>query len=1109
MLKIKDINLSKLSGWLVFAFSFVIYFITMSRNVNFWDCGEIIACADGLQIGHPPGAPFYMLLAIFFSMFAINPENSAFRVNLLSVLSSSFAIYFAYKTIYILINKFSEIRSVKFDQFIKISASVIGSLTLAFSISFWTVATEAEVYSVSIFFTVITLWSMLKSTNYKELENKNRYLIFTVLLLGISTGVHLLNILIIPALVLIYYYDRAKQNKKNFIIYLVVSIVLLALVQIVINGLPIVVAKFEWFFVNKLYLGFNSGIIAFALFVIGLIVFGILFTGRKNKKNANLIITSLAVFLICFSSYSIVLIRSSANPPIDQNNPETIFNFVSYINREQYGNRPLLYGQQFNSQLDKITPYTEGEAIYDTIDNQYKIIAYKPEANYVDRDKVFLPRMWSNLPEHVAAYREWTSYKKDKIPPFKENVEFMFRYQFNHMYWRYLMWNFVGKQNDFQSHGGPIFGNWISGIGFLDKLMHKNSANLPAFLDNNKATNAYYFIPFLLGIIGLFYLLVKDRKSFWITLLVFIFSGIAIAFYLNQHPYQARERDYSYLGSFYVFSIWIAFGFVAIFDFLKEKIKFRHFAYILALILFIAVPGQFIAKNFDDHNRRHDDFAYYYAYNLLNSCAPNSILFTSGDNETFPLWYLQETEGIRTDVRVVNISFLNTDWYIDQIRTSQRDALPVSLSVVKQQYIAGQRELLLINNNPYAFIEDIYYENINEINADYIAVLEYLVGIWKQNGFDKTHPEEFNNFVGFYSSIQPHGADKNFRDLVTVIQSLETEEQCAAFGVTQTQALDIAKKLEGFLDKQTQYPLPLHPVLNFVFSNDSATKIDTKLYPYPIDYFPAEKLSIAVNKNVIDEIFGLDEIQKLYVVDRMEWNIQRETLTKSDLMILEIIRNNLWKRPIYFSSTMSDRNYLGLHKYLYLEGLAFRLMPIETDIAEDQLINVNAQIMYNNIHDKFLWGSLVSNSTYIDETTRSMLINLRNHFSRLARGLYFEGEIKKSEEMLDLCVELIPDDIVPYGYYSVGIVHGYYRINKKVKAREVAAVLVLNALEELEFFSKFDPQHQQSLDIYKQRSMKTIEELYILADEYNHTEMINELAKVYQKALILYDSSLN
>jgi hypothetical protein len=1104
----RKLQINRLVGWLLFGLSFIVYLVSMSKTVNFWDCGEIIACSDGLQIGHPPGAPFYMIMARVFLIFAFNPENTAFFMNLLSVISATFAVFITYHTLLLLFERISTERdnSDNKKKYLKIFAAAIGSLSLAFSTSYWTVATETEVYSVSILFTSLTFWTMLKSTTYKNQNDKNRWLILTALLIGMSTGIHLLNILVIPALVLVYYFDQIKQNKKEFLKYLLLSVLLLLVVQLMISYLPVIASKFEWFFVNNLYLGFNLGLIAFSILIIFVLVLGIVISGRKGRHGLNLAITCFAVFLIGFSSYSIVLIRSAANPPIDQNNPESIFNFVSYLNREQYGNRPLLYGQQFNSEQDKIHPYVEGDPVYDTVDNKYKIIAYKPEANYVKRDKTWFPRMWSNLPEHVAAYREWTGYKKDKIPPFGKNVEFMFRYQFNHMYFRYFMWNFVGKQNDFQSYGGPINGNWISGIEFIDNLRLKNTSELPPFLENNKARNVYYLLPLLIGIIGFFYLFRKDKRYFLVTSFIFIFTGIAIVFYLNQHPYQARERDYSYLGSFYAFSIWIGYGVIAIYEYLKTKLKTEYLIYIVVGVLFVAVPGQFLVKNFNDHNRNNDDFAYYFAYNLLNTCAPNAILFTSGDNETFPLWYLQETQNIRTDVRIVNLSFLNTDWYIDQIQTAQRDAMPVSLSISRQQYISGQRELLLVRNNPYAFIEDIYYENINEINADYQAVFNFLLSMWQENGFDQTHSLEYNNFVNFYSKIQAHGANQNFRDLCGVINSLETEEQCSAFGLTQTQANDLMKMMEQFLDKQVSYPLPLHPVLNFAFSNDSATKINTKLYPYPIDYFPAEKLSIAVNKNVIDEVFEFSSSQKSYVVDKMIWSPNHESLTKSDLMVFEIIRSNLWKRPIYFTSTMNSRNYLGLNKYLFLEGLAYRLMPIETDVSEDELVNVNAGIMYQNLMTKFEWGSLQKTPGYIDEATRTTLINLRNHFSRLARGLYFKGEIKQSEDVLDLCVKLIPDDLISFDYYSVGIVHGYYRINKKAKAREIATVLAQNAFKELEFYSKFSSKQQFSLDIYKQRSVKTIEELYVLAEQYKHKGLLPYIGSIYEKALALYDS---
>ncbi|MDY0143251.1 MAG: DUF2723 domain-containing protein [Bacteroidales bacterium] len=1100
-------RLVKIGAWLAFALSFIAYLMSMSLNVNFWDCGEIITCAHGLQIGHPPGAPFYMILARIFSMFAFNSENIAFFVNLLSVFSCSFAVFFTYKSIIILLKRFkSEKTDVKNDLLLS-GAAFIGAIALAFSTSFWFIATEAEVYSLSIFFTSLTVWTMLKTTSLSEKSDKNRWILLTILLLGISTGVHLLNILVIPAFVFIFYFDRKTQNKKELAKFSVYAILMLILAQGIITYLPVIASKFEWFFVNRLYLGYNLGLLAFGIFLCAIFIFGIWYSGKKGKKTLNFAITGLMFFIMGFSIYSTVLIRSAANPPIDENNPESIFNFVSYLNREQYGDRPLWYGQQFNSKKDKINPYVEGVPIYDTVSGKYEIVSYKPEANYMSSDKVLLPRMWSDLPEHVAAYRQWTNYKKDEIPSFGDNMKFMFRYQFNHMYFRYLFRNFIGAQNDIQSHGGPVYGNWISGIGFIDKLRLNTPDELPASLKNDASRNPYYFLPFIFGIIGLIYLFQKDKKYFLVSLLLFVFTGIAIAFYLNQHPYQARERDYSYVGSFYVFALWIGIGVYATYQYLKKYFKKKYLIYLLLTFAFLAVPFQFLCTNFDDHNRRHDDFAYYFAYNMLNSCADNAILFTAGDNETFPLWYLQETQNIRTDVKIVNLSFLNTSWYLDQIQRKQRNTNPVNISVSPKGYMSGQRELLPVKNNPYAFIEDIYYQNINEINADYQTIFNFLLDLWHTNGFDKMHPDKYDNFVNFYSDIQPHGADQNFRDLYSVIESLNNEEQCEAFGISQTQALDLIRKFKAFLDKQTSYALPLHPVLNFVFSDDEVTKIGTKLYSYPIDYFPATAFLLPVNKNIIDEVFELSPSEKTFVVDKMVWSPGRESFTKSDLMVLEIIRNHLWDRPIYFSSTMNPRNYLGLDKYLYLEGFTYRLMPIETDVSEDKLVNVNAEIMYHNLIDKFKWGSLEAKSRPSDMVTRTSLINLRNHFARLARGLYFKGEIEKSNEVLDMCVELIPNDLIPFDYYIVGIVHGYYRINQKAKAREIASILSQNALQELVFYASFNRQQQAALDIYKQRAMQTIQELYVLANQYKHREFTEEIDDVYEKAAKIYTGS--
>ncbi|HNQ67875.1 MAG TPA: DUF2723 domain-containing protein [Bacteroidales bacterium] len=1099
----------------VFTFSLVLYFITLSRTVNFWDCGELIACADGLQTGHPPGAPFYLLLGRLFSMFAFNPHNTALAVNLLSAVASAFAVLFTYKSIHILSQNI--INSAKSDtwfyndtqkKYLSRFAALTGSLSLAFSITFWASAIEAEVYSVSVFFTTLSIWIMLKFTQVDK-SDKIRWLILAALIMGISTGVHFLNILIIPAMVFIYYFDKYKFTYKSFFTSLAISILLLGFVQLCISGLPVLASVVEWFFVNDLGAAYNTGLFVFAAALILLITAGIYISGIKKKIALNLIFTCFAVFITGYSTYTIVLIRSASNIPLDQNNPETIFNFISYLNREQYGNRPLWYGQQYNSKYDKRQPYVAGDPVYDTINGKYSIISNKPEANFEKRDKRILPRMWSNQPEHVAAYKEWSNYKKDLVPSFGANIRFMFKYQFSHMYIRYFMWNFAGRQNDFQSHGGAINGNWMSGIGIIDKLNLSQIKELPPHLKNNKARNVYYLLPLLIGLIGIYKQYKSDKKNLFILSLIFVFTGLAIAFYLNQYPYQARERDYSYIGSFYAFSIWIGLGVIGYYDLTVRFFKNRHALKTTVFVCIIAVPFQFLIKNFDDHNKHKDDFAWHFAYNMLNSCDKDAILFVSGDNETFPLWYLQECEHIREDVRIINLSFLNTDWYIDQIQRPTQGATGIKISIPKSKYISGQRELLLLKENPYAFIEDIYYYNINEINEDYAVIFNKFSELLKKSGLDKTRPAEYSNFVNYYELIQPHGASPPFRDFCEIVFSLKDTAQCDAFGINYADAQDLVKLLNKFLDKQINYPIPLNQTLNFVFSNDTATRISTKLYDYPIDYFPARKIMLPINKNEVIKAFGQVQLQEDIIVDNMIWAINKESLTKSDLMVLEIIRANMWNKPICFSSMMNTGNYLGLEQYLYLQGLVYRLIPVETEISVADPVNVNSYTMYVNFTRNFKWGNLRESDIYYDENTRNSLINLRNHYSRLARGLYFAGAVKQSQQMLDECIKLIPNDLIAFDYYCVGIVHGYYRINKNDEAGEIALITAENALAELEFYSKFPERKSQSLKLYQQRAMKTIEELYILANEYKHKEFIKQIENIYNRALKLYNNSLN
>lgn len=1105
MLMISNKKLNIITGWSVFTTSLIIFLITASRTINFWDSGEIISCSPLLQVGHSPGAPFYMLLARLFSIFAIDIQNTAFTINLLSVFSSALTILFLYHSIQKISLKIFNSNLDKNKIIIIRGASIIGALSFAFSTSFWASSISANIYSLETLITAICFWITLKFSETNDKNEKLRWVILCSLLFGILIGIDLNSIFIIPALTFSFYFYTYKFKLKNFIIVVLYSITLLITIRLFLFLIPIIASKFELLFVNRFNLKYNSGLLFFVITFIILIVSGIYISGIKNKLRLNLLITCFAVFMSAHSIYSIIIIRSISNTPIDQNNPETIFNFLSYISQKQYGGEPLIYGQQYNSKLYKDKPYIEGDAIYDTLKNKYSIISHKPKSNYKDSDKVFLPRMWSNSPNHVAAYQEWTGYKENKIPPFSTNINFMLKYQFSHLYFRYFMWNFTGRQNDIQSHGGPMNGNWISGIKFIDNIRLGNIDNLPTNLSENKASNTYYFIPLILGILGIILQFNHDKKSFLILSTLFICTGLLISFYLNQHPYQAREKDYLYIGSFYTFSIWIGLGVIWIYEKTKKTFNKKYFLYIILLVCFLSVPIQFIAKNSKCNNYKNNDFAYNFAYNILNSCEKNAILFTWGDNETFPLWYLQEVENIRTDIRIVNLSFLNADWYIDQIIKKQKNSDGIKINIDRSKYISGQRELLLIKETTSAFAEDIYFENVKEINEDYSFILNKFINMLESNNFDKARPEEFKNFKNFYSKIQPYLTNPSFKDFSTIITNLSDNKYRLEFNLSQNQADEINKYLNNFINKQQQYPIPLNSVLNFVFSEDKETKIETKLYNYPIDYFPTRKLMLRINKNQIIDNFKL---KKENITTRMEWDLNQESLTKSDLLILEIIMANMWEKPIYFSSTMNNKYYLGLEKYLYLEGMTYRLIPKNNNLSNSEFVNVNSSVMFKNLIENFKWGKLSYNKdTYYDENIRTHLTNLRIHYSYLASSLYFEGKIKESEIILDKCIELLPNSILSYNYYCIEIVRGYYRINKKDKAEEVAKVLAKNALKELEFYSNFDYMQQPVLETHKQRALKSIDELYNLANYYIHRDFIPEISKTYKSALNLYNKS--
>ncbi|MDD4225445.1 MAG: DUF2723 domain-containing protein [Mariniphaga sp.] len=713
----KSINL--LAGWIVFVISAVVYLMTIEPTTSFWDCGEFITTSFKLQVGHPPGAPVFMIFGRFFTLFS-SPENVAKMVNIMSALASAFTILFLFWTITHLAKKMiaDEENMTIGNIFSIIAAGIVGSLAYTFSDTFWFSAVEGEVYAFSSMLTAIVFWAILKWENIADNPHANRWLIFIAYIMGLSIGVHLLNLLAIPAIVFVYYFRKYEVTRKGILAALGASMLILGVVMYgIIPGVVTIASWFELLFVNTFGLPYKSGALFYIALLIAAIVFGIRYTIRKKMVLWNTIITGVTVILIGYSSFTLIIIRSAAEPPMDQNSPNNVFSLLSYLNREQYGQRPLFHGQYYNSPLNPQDRYLEGKPVYSQIDGKYVITDRRVVPNYDDKFTTFFPRMWSSMdPQHAQDYQQWGRIKGTRIqhrneagqnetitkPTFGENLRFFFNYQVNHMYFRYFMWNFAGRQNDIQGHGDVLHGNWLSGINFIDEMRLGDQDNLPDRFANNKGRNTYYFLPLLLGLLGVFFQYNKGKegkKGLWVVFLLFFMTGLAIVLYLNQYPHQPRERDYAYAGSFYAFAIWIGLGVLSISEALKKYMPETIAGGIAGLATLILVPGIMAAENWDDHDRSGRYTARDLGANYLKTCQPNGIIFTNGDNDTFPLWYNQEVEGVRTDVRVCNLSYLQTDWYISQMKRKAYESEPLPFSMSEEKYRQGQRDVVYLMDN--------------------------------------------------------------------------------------------------------------------------------------------------------------------------------------------------------------------------------------------------------------------------------------------------------------------------------------------------------------------------------------------------------------------------
>ncbi len=1081
---------NNITAWVIFFTALITYFLTVEPTVSLWDCGEFTASSYKLEVGHPPGAPLFMLLGRFFSLFAPTINEVALMNNYVSVLSSAFTILFLFWTV----TYFAKKLIVKNDK-ISVSSTIAimasgfaGALAYTFSDTFWFSAVEAEVYANSSLFTAVVFWSILKWESISDEKYSNRWLIFIAYMMGLSIGVHLLNLLAIPAIVFVYYFKKYKVTDKGIFYASLLSVVLVAFLMYgIIQGYVLLASKFELMFVNGFGLGYNSGLFAFIIITVGGLIYGIYYSLKKKKVILNTIFTGVTVILIGYSTFSIIMIRSNANPPMDENNPENVFSLLSYLNREQYGSRPLLYGQHYDTDFERTS---NGEVkskpryTYIPFEGKYmKTEKTNPEYIYDSDGKTIFPRMYNRDKLHISAYQLWGNVTPGEKPTFGNNVRFFFSYQLGHMYFRYFMWNFSGRQNNLQSHGQILKGRFITGINFIDKLMIGDQTDLPQRMKNDKSRNVYYMLPLLLGLIGLFFIYKKDKRSFIIIFLLFFFTGIAIVFYLNQTPYQPRERDYAYAGSFYSFTIWIGLGIAAIYNFLKTKINLK-IVLLLTSLSAIPVPLIMAVQNWDDHDRSGRYTARDMAKNYLDSCEENAILFTYGDNDTFPLWYVQEVEGYRTDIKVVNLSLLGTDWYINQMRTQTYDASPVPFKMDHKLYREGVRDAVYVMDNPEVYINEKYLSNEIKYKGNFNDIKNQLLQILKNSQYPNLNSEEFNVIQEKIVSFKP-------LEFAAIISKLSDTDFINKYNIKQQDVDEIFSLTQIFLKKISEEHLPLTNAMDFVASDKRSTKLSAGTDD-EINYIPSKKLSLNVPwpKVAMSSTFTAEEMSKFE--KNIKWTLSSTYIFKNGLAVLEIIARNNWERPIYFATSVPYNNYYGLKKYFRLEGFAYRLVPYKN---ENSYGYVNTDILYDNLMNKFHRGRMNEDDVYIDNFNlrNFRVMDIRQTFALLAHELIKEEKNEKAVKVLDKCIELMPDNKIPYDFKMFEIVNLYYQTGEFEKANRIVEILTEAYKEELKYYNGFSDRFKAKVISNKSEVLNYINEFIKLTDNYKQDKQKSNL----------------
>ena len=1029
-------------GWVVFAIAAVTYLMTMEPSSSLWDCAEFIATSYKLEVGHPPGAPLFMLIARLFTLFAPSTYYVPHMVNAMNCLASAFCILFLFWTITHIARRMLTRSGAEFTTAAKITAlgaGAVGALAYTFTDTFWFSAVEGEVYALSSMFTALVVWLMLKWEEQADEPHSSRWIVLIAYLMGLSIGVHILNLLTVPALVFIYYFRRYKKTTlKGLAMATLLSLLILGFINgIIIPYTVYLGAMVDLFAVNTLGLPVNTGIVVFALALLAALGWGVVRTHRAGKKVWNLILICTTMILIGFSSYATVTIRAVANPPMNSNNPNNPHALLSVLNRDQYGNRPLLYGQYYSSPIDDYVESTSYH--YNAATKKYDQIVSLTGYTYPAEFKHFFPRLW-NTAKGEAAYKPWAAHRTkidvlrdengevlrdekgnamrgevldfgrkvyDSVtgesfiePTFSENLYYFFTYQLNYMYWRYFLWNFVGRQDDIQAGSETILhGNWLSGITPLDEAYLGPQSDLPSEMANNPARNRYFFLPFLLGLLGLIYQLNRDQRNFSVVMWLFVMMGIALVVYFNTCPSEPRERDYVYAGSFYAFSIWIGLGVLALRDALgyitRRDAKVTA---AIATVLALGVPAILAAENWDDHDRSGRTMARDIGWNYLQSLPQNAIVINYGDNDTFPLWYNQEVDGVRTDVRIMNSSYLGGEWYIDEMKTRANEAAGVPFSLPASKY---------------SFV---------------------------------------NDFVPVTNRVK------------RVIESKE--------------------------------------LIDFITREDDQTKVqlaDGSL----VDYVPGRRIAIPVNKdNAIASGIVKEEDRDL-MVDTVYINIaeRKRSLDKSELMLMDLLANFDWKRPICFTQVYILQDF-GLLDYLQFDGYAYRLVPILTPYQSSwEIGRIDTDWAYPKMMETFRYGNLADEDVHIDHFLQYNIAasKARDNFARVAKQLIREGRNEDALKCLERGLEVFPSPKVRYtDANTYPYIEAFYSLGEMEKGDALLTDYANVLIEYIEYYLQFDGYKANLVSGEIREKMDELSELYYLAAFAKRNDLIEWFNKYYR-----------